>query len=77
MEKIGNLLNKFIRDGGWITLLVIAAIGILAAIVSHYYLMGFNWKWFVFFEMPLYGFCGWAFYNVFKTIKKYQNNEQD
>jgi hypothetical protein len=77
MEKIGKLLHKFIRNGGWVTILVIAIIGILAAIVSHYSLMGFNWKWFVFFEMPLYGFCGWAFYNVFKTIKKFQNNEQD
>ena len=77
MKTIGNLLNKFIRSGGRITILVIAIIGILAAIVSHYSLMGFNWKWFVFFEMPLYGFCCWAFYNVFKTIKKYQNNEQD
>lgn len=77
MEKIGNLLHKFIRSGGWVTILVIAIIGILAAIVSHYSLMGFNWKWFVFFEMSLYGFCGWAFYNVFKTIKKFQNNEQD
>ena len=77
MEKIGKLLHKFIHNGGWVTILVIAIIGILAAIVSHYSLMGFNWKWFVFFEMPLYGFCGWAFYNVFKTIKKFQNNEQD
>lgn len=77
MEKIGKILHKFIRSGGWITILVIAIIGILAAIVSHYSLMGFNWKWFVFFEMPLYGFCGWAFYNVFKTIKKFQNNGQD
>lgn len=76
MEKIGNLLHKFIHDGGWVTLLIFAVIGILAAIVLHYSLMGFNWKWFVFFE-TLYGFCGWALYNVFKTIKKYQNNEQD
>lgn len=72
MKKIGQLIHKFIHSGGWVTILGIAFFGILAAIVSHYSLMGFNWKWFVFFEMPLYGFCGWAFYNVFKTIKKFQ-----
>lgn len=72
MKKIGQLIHKFIQSGGWVTILGIAFFGILAAIVSHYSLMGFNWKWFVFFEMPLYGFCGWAFYNVFKTIKKFQ-----
>ena len=77
MEKIGKLLHKFIHGGGWVTILVIAFVGILTAVVSHYSLMGFNWKWFVFFEMPLYGFCGWAFYNVFKTIKKFKTNEQD
>ena len=71
MKTIGNLLHKFIVEKrGWIVILIIAFLGILSAIVSHYSLMGFNWKWFVFFEMPLYGFCGWAFYNVFKTIKR-------
>ena len=29
----------------------------------------FNWKWFLFFELPLYAFCGWALYKVFKLIK--------
>lgn len=75
--KFCRKLHKFITDGGWITILMIAFFGIASAIVSHYAIMGFNWKWFVFFEMPLYVFCGWAFYNVFKTIKQFQNNEQD
>ena len=75
--KFGRKLHKFITDGGWITILMLAFFGIASAIVSHYSLMGFNWKWFVFFEMPLYVFCSWAFYNVFKTIKQFQNNEQD
>jgi membrane protein DedA with SNARE-associated domain len=76
-EKVYEKLHNFIKNGGWITILMIAFFGIASAVVSHYSLMGFNWKWFVFFEMPLYWFCGWAFYNVFKTIKKFQNNEQD
>lgn len=75
LKKLNKTIHNFIKNGGWITVLMIAFFGILSAVVSHYSLMGFNWKWFVFFEMPLYGFCGWAFYNVFKTIKKFQNNE--
>jgi hypothetical protein len=77
IKKFGRKLHKFITEGGWITILMLAFFGIASAIVSHYAIMGFNWKWFVFFEMPLYVFCGWAFYNVFKTIKQFRNYEQD
>lgn len=77
IKKFGRKLHKFITEGGWITILMLAFFGIASAIVSHYSIMGFNWKWFVFFEMPLYVFCGWAFYNVFKTIKQFKNYEQD
>ena len=72
IKKFGRKLHKFITEGGWITILMLAFFGIASAIVSHYSIMGFNWKWFVFFEMPLYVFCGWAFYNVFKTIKQFK-----
>lgn len=77
IKKFSRKLHKFITEGGWITILMFAFFGIASAIVSHYAIMGFNWKWFVFFEIPLYVFCGWAFYNVFKTIKQFKNNEQD
>ena len=80
LNKAGEQLHKFISNGGWITILVFAFFGILFAVVGHYGTMGFNWKWFLFFELPLYAFCGWALYKVFKLIKhnpdvfKYSNN---
>ena len=69
-EAIWRKLLNFIKNGGWLTILIIAFFGIATAIVSHYAIMGFDLKWFIFFEIPLYTFCGWAFYNVFKTIKR-------
>ena len=70
MKKIGQLLHKFIHAGGWVTILGIAFFGILAAVISHYWSMGFDWKWFLFFEMPLYAFCIWALSTAFKTLNK-------
>ena len=69
LRKAGEQLHKFISNGGWISILVFAFFGILFAVVGHYGTMGFNWKWFLFFELPLYAFCGWALYKVFKLIK--------
>ena len=69
LSKAGEQLHKFISNGGWISILVFAFFGILFAVVGHYGTMGFNWKWFLFFELPLYAFCGWALYKVFKLIK--------
>jgi membrane protein DedA with SNARE-associated domain len=69
INRTGQQLHKFISNGGWITILVIAFLGIFCAVVGHYGTMGFNWKWFLFFELPLYAFCGWALHKVFKLIK--------
>lgn len=68
-EAIWRKLHIFIKNGGWITIALIAFLGILSAVISHYSILGFDWKWFVFFEMPLYIFCGWVMYNIFKKFK--------
>jgi hypothetical protein len=69
LNKAGQQLHKFISNGGWLSILVFAFIGIALAIIGYYGTVGFNWKMFVFAELPLYAFCGWALYNVFKLIK--------
>lgn len=69
LKNVGEKIHKFISDGGWISILVFGFFGILFAVIGHYGTMGFNWKWFVFFELPLYTVCGWALYKVFKLIK--------
>lgn len=69
LYKVGEKIHLFISNGGWLSILVFAFIGIIMAVVGYYGKMGFNWKWFLFLELPLYAFCGWALYNVFKLIK--------
>ena len=69
LNKAGEQLHKFISNGGWLSILVFAFIGIVLAIIGYYGTVGFNWKMFVFAELPLYAFCGWALYKVFKLIK--------
>lgn len=68
-KLIGEKIHRYISNGGWISILVIAFLGILMAVVGYYGTAGFNWKMFVFAELPLYAFCGWALYKVFKLIK--------
>ena len=65
----GKKLHKFFSHGGWVTILILGFFGILFALIGKYGTMGFNWKWFVFFDLPLYTFCGWALYNVGKLIR--------
>lgn len=68
LTKIGEVLHKGISSGGWVAALVFAFFGILFAMVGYYGEVGFNWKMFLFAELPLYVFCGWALYKVFKLI---------
>lgn len=68
-EAIWRKLHNFIKNGGWITIMMIAFFGITSAVASHYAIMGFDLKWFIFFEMPLYIFCGWVMYIIYNKMK--------
>ena len=67
--KIGKLFNKHFEYFIKPTVLTLAFFGITPAIIGHYGTMGFNWKWFIFFELPLYLFCTWALYRIYKLLK--------
>lgn len=67
--KVGEFLHKHFEDFTKPVVLTLAFFGILFAIVGHYGTLGFNWKWFVFFELPLYLFCIWALYKAYKIYK--------
>ena len=56
--KFGEFLHKHFEDFTKPFVLTLAFFGIAFAIIGHYGTIGFNWKWFVFFELPLYLFCG-------------------
>ncbi len=64
-EKVYNFVNNNL-----VLIFVLAGIGIVFAIIGHYGTMGFNWKWFLFFELPIYLFCGWAIYKTVRLFKK-------
>lgn len=68
-KQIGEKIHYCISNGGWLTVLVFAFIAILFAIIGYYGTVGFNWKMFIFAELPLYAFCIWALSKVFKLIK--------
>ena len=52
-----------------LSIFLIAIFGIVMAIIGHYGTVGFNWKWFLFFDIPLYLFCIWALYRAYKLYK--------
>lgn len=56
-------------------LIILAALGIISAIVGHYGKMGFNLEWFVFFELPLYLFLSWACWKCIKMYKEIKKHE--
>ena len=68
--KFGEFLHKHFEDFTKPFVLTLAFFGIAFAIIGHYGTMGFNWKWFVFFELPLYLFCGWTLYATYKLYKR-------
>lgn len=50
----------------------IAVIAIIMAIVGHYGSMGFNLKYFLCIDIPLYCFSIWALYMAIKIFKQYR-----
>ena len=67
--KFGEFLHKHFEDFTKPFVLTLAFFGIVFAIIGHYGQMGFNWKWFAFFELPLYLFCSWALYKAYQLYK--------
>ena len=63
----------YIVENYLLALVILAVLGIISAIIGHYGQLGFDWRWFVFFELPLYIFIGWA---ISKCIKMYKEIEK-
>lgn len=80
-DKFYLKFTDFLNTGGGYVLFVIALVAIAMAVVSHYYLLGFNLMWFLFFELPLYIFCGWALWKALKiynqTLSDHEKYEQE
>ena len=64
-KKVSYIVENYFQ-----ALIILAALGIISAIIGHYGKMGFNWKWFVFFELPLYLFLSWASWKCIKIYKR-------
>lgn len=70
INVVGRFLHKHFEDFTKPFVITLAIFGIGFAIVGHYGTMGFSWKWFLFFELPLYIFCIWALWSAYKLYKK-------
>ena len=60
-ERLGKKV-AYIVENYMEFIFVLAALGIIFAVIGHYGTCGFNWKMFLFFELPLYLFLAWAIY---------------
>lgn len=62
--------TSFLDRGGGYVIFIIGIIAIVLATIGFYMQMGFDWKWFIFLQLPLYIFCGWALYNAYKLYSE-------
>lgn len=69
MKRFARFVFNFINDGGWRCVLILGGIGITLSVIAMYGKCGFNWIRFIFADVPLFAFCGWALYSVYKLIK--------
>ena len=74
--KFGEFLHTHFEDFTKPFVLTLTFFGILFALIGHYGTVGFNLKWFIFFELPLYLFCGWALYKTYKLYRLIKNYEK-
>lgn len=72
MKTVGEAVYRFVSNHLG-TIVVLAIFGITLAVVGHYGTVGFNWKWFVFFELPLYLFFGWVGYKIHRIFFNNKN----
>lgn len=63
----------YIVENYLLALVILAAIGIISAIIGHYGQLGFDWRGFVFFEIHL--FVGWACWKCIKMYKEIKKHE--
>jgi hypothetical protein len=68
--------TEFLNFGGGYALFVLALVAIAFAIIGFHGQHGFNVWWFVFFEMPLYVFCGWALWKAMAMYRKTLDNKK-
>ena len=71
INYIGNKVYAFVNNN-FCFVITLASISISCAIIGHYGQLGSNLKPFVFFEVPLYVFCGWALgkaYIIYRRAK--------
>lgn len=70
-------MNDFLTNCGGYVIFILALVAIIFAIVGFYGTHGFDWRWFVFFHLPLYIFCGWALWQAMKMYNKTLKNKKN
>lgn len=73
-DKLYVKFDDFMRNEGGYVLFLFAGIAIVFAIIGFHGTTSFDWGWFLFFEVPLYIFCGWALVKAFKMYRSFLKN---
>lgn len=68
--------TDFLTEGGFYIIFVIALVAMSLLMLGFYGKHGFDWRWFAFFHLPLYIFCGWALWQTLKMYRKMKKNKQ-
>ena len=82
IKRIGNQVAKFINNGGWVTCIIIGAIGVLMAYMGHFLLVIEELRkgdfliaiFMITIDILLFVFIMWVAKNVVNTIKKIKKN---
>ena len=74
MKLISKFVYNFINSGGWRVVIILGFFGLVTTITAMYMRCGFDWWRFILADLPLFSFCGWALYRVYKIFKISKNN---
>lgn len=69
--------TDFLGNGGGWVVFIVGVVAIVFAMIGFYGQHGFDWRWFVFFHLPLYIFCAWALYVTMRTYRKTLKDIED
>jgi hypothetical protein len=76
MKKFYEFLTKNFKNFTMPFIFILGGFGIGCAVVGHYLQFGFRPVWFFCFDVPLYLFCIWVFWQIGKLVKVILENEK-
>ena len=66
-EEKARKMTKFLSNGGMELIFILSIFAIVLKLMSFYCIHRFEWIDLI-WEVPLYGFCGWALWKAWKMF---------